>query len=96
MDGVSDGDEKKDGTDPLNADTDGDGISDGDEKKIGTDPLKFDDRSDMVLYNSAKSEAPDTGDTTGNVWKAVSIFTVPVAVLLTVLGIKRKRKNIKK
>ena len=50
----------------------------------------------MVLYNSAKSEAPDTGDTTGNVWKVVSIFTVPVAVLLTVLGIKRKRKNIKK
>ena len=93
-DGISDGEEKKDGTDPLNADTDGDGISDGEEKKIGTDPLKFDDRSDMVLYNSAKSEAPDTGDTTGNVWKAVSIFTVPVAALLTVLGIKRK--NIKK
>ncbi|MFH6674398.1 Rib/alpha-like domain-containing protein [Streptococcus suis] len=41
-DGVTDEDEKKDGTDPKNPDTDGDGVKDGDEKKDGTDPLNPD------------------------------------------------------
>ena len=40
-DGVSDEDEKKYGTDPAKADTDGDGISDGEElNSMKTDPLR--------------------------------------------------------
>jgi hypothetical protein len=38
-DGVSNGDEITNGTDPLNADTDGDGVNDGQEATDGTDPL---------------------------------------------------------
>ena len=37
-DGVTDGREKANGTDPENPDTDGDGVSDGMESAIGTDP----------------------------------------------------------
>ena len=38
-DGVTNKQEKLDGTDPKNPDTDGDGVTDGDEKKDGTDSL---------------------------------------------------------
>jgi hypothetical protein len=33
-DGVNDGQEATDGTDPLNSDTDGDGVTDGQEKQM--------------------------------------------------------------
>jgi len=47
-DGVPNGQEKEDGTDPLNKDTDDDGLDDGLEKKIGTNPLKVDTDGDHV------------------------------------------------
>lgn len=47
-DGVSDEDEKEDGTDASKSDTDNDGVNDGDEKKNGTDPLKPDTDDDDV------------------------------------------------
>jgi hypothetical protein len=45
-DGVSNGDEITNGTDPLNADTDGDGVNDGQEATDGTDPLNSDTDGD--------------------------------------------------
>ncbi|WPJ89197.1 hypothetical protein R0V15_00960 [Schaalia turicensis] len=44
-DGLTDGEEKKIGTDPKNPDTDGDGINDGDEVNGTKNPFK-DDKSD--------------------------------------------------
>lgn len=38
-DGLTDGAERRLGTDPARADTDGDGLEDGDEKLRGTDPV---------------------------------------------------------
>jgi hypothetical protein len=46
-DGVSN-DEITNGTDPLNADTDGDGVNDGQEATDGTDPLNSDTDGDGV------------------------------------------------
>jgi hypothetical protein len=46
-DGVSNGDEITNGTDPLNAD-DGDGVNDGQEATDGTDPLNSDTDGDGV------------------------------------------------
>ncbi len=66
LDGISDSEEKKIGTNPTAADTDGDGLLDGDEIKIyKTSPLKADtdgnglsDRADLlrqpVKQNSSK------------------------------------------
>lgn len=69
QDGVSDEDEKKDGTDAEKADTDGDGINDGDEKKNGTNPLKSDTDDDGVNdgqelnddTNPLKADSDDDG-----------------------------------
>ena len=47
-DGVSDGDELIDGTNPRNPDTDGDGLSDGEEKDLGTDPTLTDTDGDGI------------------------------------------------
>ncbi|HEM3504919.1 TPA: MucBP domain-containing protein [Streptococcus suis] len=58
-DGVTDEDEKKDGTDPLNPDTDGDGVNDGDEKKDGTDPLNPDTDGDGVKDGDEKIDGTD-------------------------------------
>ena len=44
--GVSDADEKANGTDPNNPDTDGDGVLDGDELDEGTDPTNASDFRD--------------------------------------------------
>ncbi|MCK3975716.1 YSIRK-type signal peptide-containing protein [Streptococcus suis] len=59
-DGVTDEDEKKDGTDPLNPDTDGDGVNDGDEKKDGTDPLNPDIDGDGVKDGDEKKDGTDS------------------------------------
>ncbi|CYW20490.1 YSIRK signal domain/LPXTG anchor domain surface protein [Streptococcus suis] len=58
-DGVTDEDEKKDGTDPKNPDTDGDGVKDGDEKKDGTDPLNPDTDGDGVKDGGEKKDGTD-------------------------------------
>ena len=47
-DGVSDEDELKNGTNPLNPDTDGDGLSDKKEGELGTNPTKSDTDGDGV------------------------------------------------
>ncbi|MDK7272744.1 hypothetical protein, partial [Actinotignum schaalii] len=47
-DGVNDGDEIKNGTDPNKGDTDGDGLTDGEEKVIGTDPKNPDTDGDGI------------------------------------------------
>ncbi len=47
-DGLTNGQEKELGTDPLEPDTDGDGLDDGLEVKVGTDPLKEDTDGDGV------------------------------------------------
>ncbi|NQM31581.1 YSIRK-type signal peptide-containing protein [Streptococcus suis] len=58
-DGVTDEDEKKDGTDPKNPDTDGDGVKDGDEKKDGTDPKNPDTDGDGVNDGDEKKDGTD-------------------------------------
>ncbi|HEM3536783.1 TPA: MucBP domain-containing protein [Streptococcus suis] len=58
-DGVTDEDEKKDGTDPKNPDTDGDGVKDGDEKKDGTDPKNPDTDGDGVKDGDEKKDGTD-------------------------------------
>ncbi|HHG6295512.1 TPA: Rib/alpha-like domain-containing protein [Streptococcus suis] len=67
-DGVTDEDEKKDGTDPLNPDTDGDGVKDGDEKTDGTDPLNSDTDGDGVKDGDEKTDGtdPKNPDTDGD------------------------------
>ena len=48
-DGLTDSEEARLGTDPLNSDTDGDGLTDGDEvHKYHTDPLKTDTDDDRL------------------------------------------------
>lgn len=54
-DGISDGQEIKNGTDPGKADTDNDGLNDGAELANGTDPLNPDSDGDGI---------PDGADTT--------------------------------
>ena len=48
-DGISNGEETKNGTNPLAEDSDGDGISDGDEASLGTDPLNSDTDGDGLI-----------------------------------------------
>ncbi|HEM3621395.1 TPA: YSIRK-type signal peptide-containing protein, partial [Streptococcus suis] len=67
-DGVTDEDEKKDGTDPTNPDTDGDGVKDGDEKTDGTDPKNPDTDGDGVKDGDEKTDGtdPKNPDTDGD------------------------------
>ncbi|MFT5402933.1 MAG: hypothetical protein ACI9DF_001764 [Verrucomicrobiales bacterium] len=51
-DGVTDGDERANGTNPANPDTDGDGILDGDEATLGTNPLLVDTDNDGLSDNA--------------------------------------------
>ncbi len=69
-DGLGKCDEEKFGTDPNNADTDGDGLSDGDEVlKYKTDPLKADtdgdgltDGEEVLKYKTDPLKADTDGD----------------------------------
>ncbi|HUN65033.1 MAG TPA: OmpA family protein [Bacteroidota bacterium] len=69
-DGLTNDEEKKLGTDPHNADTDGDGLSDGDEvNKYKTDPLKADsdgdglsDGDEIHKYHTDPNKADTDGD----------------------------------
>lgn len=47
-DGLSDRNERANGTHPFDADTDGDGVDDGEELELGTDPLDPDTDGDSV------------------------------------------------
>ncbi|MFP4601017.1 MAG: thrombospondin type 3 repeat-containing protein, partial [Persicimonas sp.] len=61
-DGIDDGDEVDNGTDPLVADTDGDGVDDGDEVDNGTDPLVADTDGDGVADGVELDEGTDPLD----------------------------------
>jgi|GEM_PF-6233506 len=66
-DGVTDFEEKEDGTDPLKTDSDDDGVNDKDEKDNGTDPLKSDTDDDTISDGEEKTNGtdplkPDTDD----------------------------------
>ncbi|MBU2996835.1 DUF11 domain-containing protein, partial [Cellulophaga baltica] len=54
-DGVTNGDENTNGTDPYNADTDGDGVDDGTEDSNGTDPLDPCDPTQTAGYTGYDS-----------------------------------------
>ncbi len=56
------------GTDPLNADTDGDGLNDGDEFDIGTDPMNPDTDGDGLADGAeiAACASPFVSDTDGD------------------------------
>ncbi|MAT40431.1 MAG: hypothetical protein CL946_12615, partial [Ectothiorhodospiraceae bacterium] len=65
-DGLSDGEERSIGTDPLNPDTDGDGLSDYEEYvQYTTDPLKIDTDDDRLsdAEEVAKKTNPNDPDT---------------------------------
>ena len=67
-DGVSDEQEKEDGTDPNNPDTDGDGLTDGEEKEHGTDPKNPDTDGDGVNDGDEVKDGtdPKNKDTDGD------------------------------
>ncbi|HEM6373110.1 TPA: LPXTG cell wall anchor domain-containing protein, partial [Streptococcus suis] len=58
-DGVTDGQEKTDGTDSKNPDTDGDGVTDGQEKTDGTDSKNPDTDGDGVTDGQEKTDGTD-------------------------------------
>ncbi len=69
-DGLTNGEERRYGTDPNNPDTDGDGLSDGDEVKVyHTDPLKADtdgdgltDGDEVLKYHTDPTKKDTDGD----------------------------------
>ncbi len=68
-DGVSNGDELTDGTNPLNPDSDGDGVIDGTEKLDGTDAkdgCKFIQAHQTVATSTTWNAADCDGDGTNN------------------------------
>ena len=67
-DGINDGDEVSQGTDPNNPDTDGDGLNDGDEATQGTDPTNPDTDGDGVNDGDEVSQGtdPNNPDTDGD------------------------------
>jgi hypothetical protein len=86
-DGIEDGAEVVDGTNPLDDDSDDDGLSDGDEQSAGTDPHDSDDDDDGSLDGSDSDPADELHD---ELEGDVSILTCPSAGAdgsITVLGI---------
>ncbi len=69
-DGVSDEDEREQGTDPDTADTDGDGLTDGEERELGTQPGNQDtDHDGIPDAEEADSDGkldPNSDDTDGD------------------------------
>lgn len=66
LDGASDEEELKYGTDPQNPDSDGDGYSDGAEIQSGYDPLKPAPGDKLTDETANTAEKITTTDTTGN------------------------------
>lgn len=77
-DGILNGDETKNGTDPRKADTDGDGLKDGDEvKRYKTDPLERDtdgdglddgDEVNRIGTDPTKADTDGDGASDGDEW----------------------------
>ena len=67
-DGVSDGEEAKQGSDPRVADTDGDGIPDGEESERGTNPREADSDGDGIddKEEIERGSNPRLADTDGD------------------------------
>ena len=66
---MTDKEEKEQGTDPNDPDTDDDGLLDGEEIKLGTDPLKPDTDDDLISdYDEVKTwnTNPNNSDTDGD------------------------------
>ena len=61
-DGVSDDDERENGTDPNDPDTDDDGVDDGDERDNGTDPNDPDTDDDGVDDGDERDNGTDPND----------------------------------
>ncbi|MCG7466488.1 YPDG domain-containing protein, partial [Corynebacterium sp. ACRPJ] len=61
-DGVSDEQEKEDGTDPKKKDTDGDGLTDGEEKEHGTEPKNPDTDGDGITDGDEVNREDENGN----------------------------------
>ncbi len=61
-DGIADGRELAEGTDPLLADTDSDGLDDGAEARAGTNPLEMDTDADGDMDGDDRDPAGDLDD----------------------------------
>ncbi len=90
-DGVLNGQEDRDGTNPLAEDSDNDGLSDGDEASLGTDPTNEDTDGDGLLdgYELIVGLDPKTSSTDGETNDAdvkVSYTTSYEKVTLDVSG----------
>lgn len=70
-DRLSNNDEVRYGTDPLNPDADGDGKLDGDEVASGSDPLKYPktEEEDKIIFESPK----EAGEIKADVYKVTNI-----------------------
>ena len=83
-DGVDDGDEIADGTDPLDPDSDDDGLDDGEEADLGTDPSDPDSDDDGV----DDGEDPDPrDDLDSEIEGNVDAISCGTAASIVVLGI---------
>jgi outer membrane protein OmpA-like peptidoglycan-associated protein len=88
MDGLGKCDEKKIGTDPLNADTDGDGLNDGEEfLNLKTDPLKVDtdadgltDGDEVMKYKTNPLNVDTDGDGLSDGDEVMKYKTDPLVV----------------
>ncbi len=83
-DGIDDGDEVENGTDPLDPDSDDDGLDDGEEDDLGTDPNDSDSDDD----GEDDGEDPDPADRLGSeIEGAVDAISCGTSASVVVLGI---------
>lgn len=77
-DGLSNNDEFRYGTDPLDRDTDNDGKTDGEEAAFGTDPLKSSAKGeeDAMAYENPNEES--AGVVKSNIYKVTNIEMVEI------------------
>ena len=96
-DGVSDDDEREDGTDPADSDSDDDGLDDGDERDRGTDPLDADSDDDgvsdgdEVLVNGTNPLVADDTSTETTRSGGGGAFGLPLLVMLSLVCLLRRK-----